>query len=86
MANTLDRPNIADRLQRARHLQAEIAKLEKKLATLFMGVPKHFLTRNHFGLTAAQMSKIARNLHVTAKERIAAKRSKEFHGSLEDLL
>jgi hypothetical protein len=86
MPVTLDRPKIADRLQRARRLQAEIAKLEKELATLFAGVPKHLLIRNHCGLTAGQMSKIAQNLHARAKEKIATGRSKEFRGSIEDLV
>ena len=86
MPVNLDRPKIADRLQRARRLQAEIAKLEKELATLFAGVPKHLLTRNHYGLTAGQMSKIAQDLHARAKEKIATGRSKEFRGSIEDLV
>ena len=53
---------------------------------LSAGVPKHLLTRNRDGLNAAEMSKIARNLHAKAKERIASRRSKEFRGSIEDLL
>jgi hypothetical protein len=86
MPATLDRPQIAERLERARRLQSEIDKLEQQIATLFAGVPKHLLTRNRYGLTAGQMSKIAQNLHATAKERIAAGRSKEFRGSIEDLI
>jgi hypothetical protein len=86
MPATLDRPQIAERLERARRLQSEIDKLEQQLATLFAGLPKHLLTRNQYGLTAGQMSKIAQNLHATAKERIAAGRSKEFRGSIEDII
>ena len=53
---------------------------------LFDGVPKNLLVRNHYGLSATEMSKIARNLHARAKERIARGRSKEFRGSIEELL
>jgi DNA-binding transcriptional regulator LsrR (DeoR family) len=86
MPATLDRPKIADRLRRARRVQAEIDKLHRKLAALFAGVPKNLLTRNHYGLTAVEMKKIARNLHARAKERIAHGRSREFRGAIEDLL
>jgi hypothetical protein len=86
MSAILDRPQIAERLARARRLQSEIDKLEQQLATLFAGVPKHFLTRNQYGFTAGQMSKIAQNLHARAKERIGAGRSKEFRGSIDDLV
>jgi hypothetical protein len=82
----MDHPKIADRLQQARRVQLEIAKLERKLAILFAGVPKNLLTRNHYGFNAVEMSKIARNLHAKAKERIASQRSKKFRGSIEDLL
>jgi hypothetical protein len=86
MPATLDRPHIAERLERARRLQSEIDKLEQQLATLFVGVPKHALTRNRYGFTAVQMTKIARNLHAKAKENIGRGRSKAFRGSIEDLL
>jgi hypothetical protein len=86
MPATLDRPKIADRMQQARRVQSEIDKLERKLATIFHGVPKNLLTRNRYGLTAAQMTKIARSLHVRAKERSARGRSKEFRGSIENLV
>ena len=87
MPATLNRPtDIADRLGKAFHLQSEIDRLERRLATLFAGVPKNFLVRNHYGLTASEMNKIARNLHARAKERIAKGRSKEFRGSIEELL
>jgi hypothetical protein len=86
MPATLNPPKIADRLQQARRVQSEIDKLHRKLAMLFAGVPKNLLTRNRYGFNAAAMSKIARNLHARAKERIASRRSKEFRGSIEDCL
>jgi hypothetical protein len=86
MPATLERPKIADRLQQARRLQSEIDKLERRLAMLFSGVPKNLLSRNRYGFTVAEMNKIARNLHARAKERIASGRSKEYRGSIEDLL
>jgi len=39
---------------------------------------KRVITRNVYGFTAAQMKKIARNLHDRVKERIAIGRSKSF--------
>jgi len=86
MPATLDRPKIADRLRQARRVQSEIDKLHRKLTALFAGVPKNLLTRNHYRLTAVEMKKIARTLHARAKEKIAHGRSKEFRGSIEDLL
>jgi len=87
MPATLNRPtDIADRLGKALRLQSEIDKLERRLATLFAGVPKNFLVRDLYGLTAGEMNRIARNLHASAKERIAQGRSKEFRGSIEELL
>jgi hypothetical protein len=87
MPATLTRPtDIADRLGKAFRLQSEIDKLERRLAILFAGVPKNFLIRNRYGLTAGEMNKISRNLHAKAKERTAQGRSKEFRGSIEDLL
>jgi hypothetical protein len=87
MPATLSPPtDIADRLGEAVRLQSEIDKLQGKLATLFAGVPKNFLIRDRYGLTAGEMNKIARNLHAKAKERIAQGRSKEFRGSIEELL
>jgi hypothetical protein len=86
MPATLDRPKIAYRLQQARRLQSEIDKLQRKLGVLFNGVPKNLLIRNRYGFTAAEMTKIARNLHGTAKKRIAHGRTKEFRGSIEDLV
>ncbi len=86
MPATLHRPEIADRLRKARRVQSEIDKLQRKLAVLFAGVPKNLLSRDHYGLTAVEMNKIARKLHARAKERIAQGRSKEFRGSIEDLL
>jgi hypothetical protein len=87
MPATLNRPtNIADRLGEARRVQSQIDKLERKLITLLNGLPKNLLVRNRYGLTAAEMTKIARNLHARAKERIARARSKDFRGSIETLL
>jgi len=86
MPATLHRPEIADRLRKARRVQSEIDKLQRKLAALFAGAPKSILSRDHYGLTAVEMNKIARKLHARAKERIAQGRSKEFRGSIEDLL
>jgi hypothetical protein len=86
MPATLDPRKIAERLHQMRRLQLEIEKSYRKLSMLSAGVPKHLLTRNRDGLNAAEMSKIARNLHAKAKERIASRRSKEFRGSIEDLL
>jgi hypothetical protein len=87
MPATLNRPtDIADRLGKALRLQSEIDKLERRLATLFAGVPKNFLVRNHYGLTEGEMNRIARKLHARAKERIAQGRSKEFRRSIEELL
>ena len=87
MPAILNRPtDIADRLGKAVRLQSEIDKLQRKLATPFAGVPKNFLVRDRYGLTATEMNKIARNLHARAKERIAHGRSKEFRGSIEELL
>jgi hypothetical protein len=86
MPATLNRPtNIADRLGEARRVQSQIDKLERKLITLLNGLPKNLLVRNRYGLTAAEMTKIARNLHARAKERIARARSKDFRGSIETL-
>ena len=48
-----------------------------------VGLPREPSTRNRYGFTAAEMSKIARNLHARAKERIARERSKEFRGSID---
>jgi len=48
-----------------------------------VGLPSEPSTRNRYGFTAAEMSKIARNLHARAKERIARERSKEFRGSID---
>jgi len=86
MPATLHPPEIADRLRKARRVQSEIDKLQRKLAALFAGVPKNLLSRNHYGLTAGEMTKIARNLHARAKERMAGGRSKEFRGFIEDPL
>jgi polysaccharide deacetylase 2 family uncharacterized protein YibQ len=87
MAAALKPPTkIADRLGQALRVQAEIEKLEQKLVALFAGVPKNLLVRNHYGLTATEMNRIARNLHARAKEKIARGQSKEFRGSIEDLL
>ena len=83
MPATLSPPTkIADRLGEAVRVQSQIEKLERRLAMLFAGVPKNLLVRNRYGFTAAEMSKIARNLHARAKERIARGRSKEFRGSI----
>jgi len=86
MPAVLDRPDIPARLRQARDIEKQIASLEQRLAGLFTGVPKHLLSRSRYGFTTRQMSTIARNLHATAKERIAAKRSKEFRGSVEELI
>jgi hypothetical protein len=86
MPVTLDRPEMVARLQRAYRIQSEIEKLECKLASLFDGVPRHVLTRNRYGFTVAQMTRIARNLHAKAKTNIARGESKELGKSLEDLL
>jgi hypothetical protein len=86
MPAVLNPPQIADRLRQARRVQSEIDKLQRKLGTLLNGVPKNLLVRNRYGLTAAEMTKIARSLHARAKEKIAGRRSKEFRGSIEDLL
>ncbi len=86
MPATLDAPKIADRLEKALRVQSEIDKLRRKLATPFAGVPKNLLTRNRYGLNAAEMGQIARNLHARAKEKIASRRSKEFRGSIEEIL
>ena len=86
MPATLHPPEVADRLRKARRVQSEIDKLQRKLAALFAGVPKNILSRDHYGLTVVEMNKIARKLHAGAKERIAQGRSKEFRGSIEDLL
>ena len=86
MPATLNPRKIAERLQQARRVQSEIDKSYRKLAMLFAGVPKNLLTRNRYGFNEAEMSEIARNLHARAKEKIARGRSKEFSGSIEDLL
>jgi anaerobic selenocysteine-containing dehydrogenase len=86
MPATLYPPEIADRLRQARHVQTEIDKLQRKLAALFAGLPKNLLIRNHYGLTAGEMTKIAQKLHARAKEKIAGGRSKEFRGCIEDSL
>jgi hypothetical protein len=87
MPATLNHPTrIADRLGQACRVQSQIDRLERKLVTLLNGVPKNLLVRNRYGLTAAEMNKIARNLHARAKERIARGRSKQFRGSIEELL
>jgi hypothetical protein len=87
MPPPLTRPtDIADRLGKALRLQSEIDKLERRLATLFAGVPKNFLVRDNYGLTAGEINRIARNLHARAKERIAQGRTREFRGSIEELL
>ncbi len=86
MPAALDRPEIADRLQQARRVESEINKLERKLAALLNGVPRNLLARSRYGFAAAEMNKIARNLHARAKERIASGRSKEFRGSIEEIL
>jgi len=86
MPATLDPRKIAERLQQMRRLQLEIEKSYRKLSMLSAGLPKHLLTRDRYDLNAAEMSKIARNLHARAKERVARGQSKTFRGSIEDLL
>jgi hypothetical protein len=87
MPATLNHPtNIADRLGQARRVQSQIDKLERKLLTLLNAIPKNLLVRNRYGFTAAEMNKIARNLHVRAKEKIERGHGKEFRGSIEELL
>ena len=49
-------------------------------------LPKHILARNVYGFSAAQMRKIAHNLHAKAKEEIASGRARKFHGSIEEAL
>jgi hypothetical protein len=85
MPVSLDRPKIADRLKQARRVQSEIDKLQRKLVALFKGVPKNLLVRDRYGFTGAEMTKIARNLHARAKERIARGHSRDFRSSIEDL-
>ena len=86
MPATLVSPKIADRLKKARRVQSEINKLEQKLVSLLNGVPKNLLVRNRYGFTATEMTRIARNLHARAKERIARGQSSEFRGSIEEIL
>src|SRR6266571_2314294 len=85
MRGTLNPPKIADRLKQARRVQSEIDKLQRKLGTLLNGVPKNLLVRDRYGFTAAEMTRIARQLHARAKEKITRGRSREFRGSIEEI-
>jgi hypothetical protein len=85
MPATLTRHRV-ERLQEAIRLRSEIDKLERKLVTLLNGVPRNLLVRNDYGFTAAEMSKIAQNLHGRAKERIALGQNKRFRGSIEKIV
>jgi hypothetical protein len=74
--------HTANRLQAAIRIRKQIDQLERRFAKLFAKMPKYVLVRNDYGFSADQMKKIARKLHVKARERIAGGHSKEFHGSI----
>jgi hypothetical protein len=76
----------ADRLKAAMRIRRQIDRLEKRFARLFAHMPKYVLVRNDYGFTASEMKKIAQKLHGKAKQRIANGRSKEFRGSIEEVL
>ena len=43
-------------------------------------LPKNILARNVYGFSAAEMRKIAHNLHARAKQEIARGRARKFPG------
>jgi len=77
---------VSDALKEAVRLRTEIDRLEQKLARLVAGVPLHRFARNEYLLSAAEMKKIASNLHAEAQAKIASGESREFRGSIEDIL
>ena len=78
--------SVADRLKLAIQIRKQIYQLERRFAKLSAGMPKYVLARNDYGFSGAEMKRIAQKLHARAKERIAAGRSKEFRGSIEEAL
>jgi hypothetical protein len=87
MALSVNRESqTADRLRTAIRIRRQIDRLERRFAKLFAHMPKYVLVRNGYGLTPSEMKKIAQKLHGKAKQRIASGRSKEFRGSIEEVL
>jgi hypothetical protein len=80
------RPTIASRVRTPLLLRKKIDELEHRFARTVANLPKHILARNVYGFSAAQMRKIAHNLHAKAKEEIASGRARKFHGSIEEAL
>jgi hypothetical protein len=76
----------ADRLRTATRIRRQIDRLERQFAKLFAQMPKYVLVRNDYGFTASELKTIAQKLHGKAKQRIASGRSKEFRGSIEEVL
>lgn len=75
-----------DALKEAVRLRTQIDRLERRVARLVAGVPLHKLARNEYLLTAAEMKKIALNLHAEAQAKITSGESREFRGNIEDIL
>jgi len=67
-------------------LRKKIDELERRFARTVANLPKNILARNVYGLSTAQMRKIAHNLHAKAKEEIASGRARKFRGSIEEAL
>ena len=87
MPITVERPsNSADRLKLAMKIRRQIAQLERKLGVLARHLPKYALVRNDYGFGTVEVEKIAQKLHAKAKEGIARGHSKEFRGSIEEVL
>jgi cell division protein FtsB len=86
MGNILQERHVSDAVKEAARLRTEIDRLEQKLARLVAGVPLHKFARNDYLLSAADMKKIASNLHAEAQAKIAGGESREFRGSIEDIL
>lgn len=78
--------NSADRLKLAIKIRKQIAQLERKLGLLARHMPKYALARNDYGFSTVELKKIAQKLHAKAKEGIARGHSKEFRGSIEEVL
>jgi hypothetical protein len=67
-------------------LRKKIDELERRFARTVANLPKSILARNVYGFSAAQMRKIAHDLHAKAKEEIASGRASRFRGSIEEAL
>lgn len=72
-----------DKLREAVRLRTQIRDLERRLAHLF-GRPA--TGRNAYGFSGSEMTKIGTRLHARAKRRIANGQSREFAGSIDEIL